>query len=1187
MRPHMGAEEISSHIYPIHFVLRSPARQLTAEVVNYHHRGACLRVSPEARESLLAKEGSLALDFYLGKKCVKRDIPYRVNWETILADGLVGIDFSISTKSFIQRAERFLVNPDLPPTLAAKDPLDPNRLIFCRVVNVSASGMLISTSLLNKHLFPGMTLGGCQVSFPGQKMISVELAIVNTRPSNKKGRFLLGVQVQSTGAALKEFVDAMKQYVSMLSPFDDKEERLDLLSERKMLSKKLKGGLTFVTVRDEKLYERVLKLRYTGYEAHGKVKEGASWKDMGEGLAHEGTVLAAMLGGQIVASVELRFGSTGIPLRAFTAAGVDTVPGVDPKKTLEVNKLVVHPTAQGVSDIVLGMIQKCHAIILGKGGANVILIATDKLAPFYERIGFERTSVTMPHPTLPGVRLTLMCLKPETYMQAKHMNPLNWLRVYEANQKHMEGLGIVEQLELRSWQKAHAKFTEMMFRFMKWRSKGKKRDANGPPKDTPESNSGPTEIPPRWTAQHFIAPIMYPYLLEADQMLGTETVDEILMRLNMPRAYLKKQSNWVSIAFFDAFLDEFQKHGDPSELNARAGERSLSRDVLGLKYHFLKHFASPELIFQASAKVMSRFNLTRTAHAHSPQPGMTRLTIGLTPGYPLPKHRESCLNFKANFAQVVKVMTGTPGDVKKLSCVFDGARDCTYEISWNARRVAGRGLRMAALGAVALAGVIGVIRLFLPLEQTLWLIGGLALVAAAVMVEEALRRGKQNHKQLEDEFDKVEEEHTDRYNELQAAKADLDIRYREARLLETTAKAIQQTAETSRILRVSLDAVCEVFEFDRAFVMLIDDDKASLRTAAVAGIAEGLQDVWGYRVGVTEQKSNPLVLSSVYRTGNPVMINDVDSHLFQLNEASQRLIRRLNTKSFIMVPIPSETGNWGVMLVDKVTKKQTLTYTDLALLQKVAQHLGIALDKQAKLDRETALRRLFQKYVPPQIANAAAHEAQPALGGQLRQIVSLFLDIRDFTKLAGAHPPHTTVSILNQIWTHVSRTVTEHGGWIDKYLGDGVFVTWGAVGNSKGDSEAAVRAAFGILEGLAPLNTRLVSEGLPSVRVGIGIHCGQSVVGNIGSEERMEFTCIGSTVNISSRLQDLCKFYKASLVVSSAVLKELSPVSAQIFTVQPDVAIRGVADPMSIGYVAEAAPAAEIPAQNVAEAKAA
>jgi adenylate cyclase len=207
--------------------------------------------------------------------------------------------------------------------------------------------------------------------------------------------------------------------------------------------------------------------------------------------------------------------------------------------------------------------------------------------------------------------------------------------------------------------------------------------------------------------------------------------------------------------------------------------------------------------------------------------------------------------------------------------------------------------------------------------------------------------------------------------------------------------------------------------------------------------------------------------------------------------------------------------------------------------------------------------------VPAEIVDSVQSKDQSALGGQARDIVAMFFDIRDFTKITASLPPQVALSLVNRVFTVVSSVVQETRGWIDKFLGDGVLVTWGALGNSRPDPEAAMKAAWTILQRVEELNDGFKNEGLPAVRVGMGIHCGSAIVGNIGSENRMEFTSMGATVNVASRLQELCKGLSACVVVSEALLRRLPAETVRSLVPVDNLKIRGVGETMRVGILAD------------------
>lgn len=1149
--------------YPVACVMRHAGKELVAEVVNYHYRGACLRL-PEAQRSEFAVDAKhCKLDFYLGRLCLQSDIPYRVCWDDLEKSGTLGIEFVARQHRVMERGDRFLINLRHPPRVEAKDPLDPNRILLLEVQDVSETGMLLQTSLTNKHLFPGMRLQQATVIIPGQSPMLLDMSIENARQGASESTFSIGVSIVGDRAPYKQ---ALRAYLSQLVPMQDSaDDHLSKLSEAGFLSNKLKSAISYRTVTTDADYEEVLKLRFVGYGKHAKVKAGTTWRDQGEGMDKEGLIIAGFLGGKIVCSMELRFGTDPRPLRTEALIGKRDIPGLDLERTVEINKLVIHPKAQG-SDLVLGLFQKAHAIIVNRGHLDVLLAATDRLARLYSGIGAELLNVRVPHPYLTGEHLNLMAVRRQVYHDGLRFNPHAWNTIYQAVHEHFVTLGLATERILTSREKVKLVVGRRLEPFAKkFAKRGRSQKQKRP---LPTAASVPLTsggfVDPKWTRQEFLATVMHPYVVEATEMVGAETVDRILDGIGVPRSYIGKQSNWLSIAFHDELLDRFSAFGDPVELSRRAGIRSFKRDMIGVNYYVLKHFITPLAAFQASAKLTQKFNRTRTYDVIDAGEGRVRVAIGVTSPAFLPRRRESCANWQASFEGFIELMTGSAGKVRKLSCCYEGQRACTYEITW----VSGRFKGLASFSAM--------IGLGMTTMATGWahsrfgggvaaLTAGVTSLSVAVLALVAAVRGQNRRLDAATrEFEGFQKEAGEKYTELQDSKSLVDEMYREARVLEKTAQEIQRNDSLGDILRTALDAACKNFEFDRAFAMLVDGSRKVLRTAAVSGVEDQAAPLWQFSVDVSQKRKDGLpVLSTVFHSGNPIMINDVDAHLFQLNEASRQLIKAFGSQGFIIVQVPGRDGCWGVIVADKKSKERILDRRDITVLERLGQQLGIALDKRADFEREERLRNHFQRYVPAAVVAEGLGQELPVLGGQIREIVAMFVDIRGFTAMAQGLSPAATVEVLNRFFSVLEPIVTEFGGVIDKYLGDGALITWGSLGTATIDTTRPVQAALKLLDELDRLNAELVQGGQRRLEVGIGLHRGPAIVGNIGSQNRVEFTCIGSTVNLASRLEAECKTLGASIVASEAM--GLGETFAGVtFEVVGGVQVRGLDDAQQV-----------------------
>ncbi|MFT7583438.1 MAG: adenylate cyclase [Myxococcota bacterium] len=187
----------------------------------------------------------------------------------------------------------------------------------------------------------------------------------------------------------------------------------------------------------------------------------------------------------------------------------------------------------------------------------------------------------------------------------------------------------------------------------------------------------------------------------------------------------------------------------------------------------------------------------------------------------------------------------------------------------------------------------------------------------------------------------------------------------------------------------------------------------------------------------------------------------------------------------------------------------------------MAQGLGEYRDK---LVEEARVRGNLSRFLSPEVIDTfVVGKDKLELGGTRKPITVMFCDVVDFTKLVEEHPPEFVVGILNEFFTIVTEIVFKRGGIVDKFIGDCAMVMWGATETREDDSLRCVRAAEEILHWLEIGNAKWRKQLGRDLQVAIGIHTGDAVVGNVGSERRMEFTAIGEVVNLAARLERLAR----------------------------------------------------------------
>ena len=182
-------------------------------------------------------------------------------------------------------------------------------------------------------------------------------------------------------------------------------------------------------------------------------------------------------------------------------------------------------------------------------------------------------------------------------------------------------------------------------------------------------------------------------------------------------------------------------------------------------------------------------------------------------------------------------------------------------------------------------------------------------------------------------------------------------------------------------------------------------------------------------------------------------------------------------------------------------------------------------------------KRAFQQYVSPEVVERIVKDPQALqFGGEMRELTVLFSDIRDFTTYTERHDPHLVVAMLREYLTHMTTTVLEEGGTLDKYIGDAVMAEFGAPIAYPDHALRACRAALRMHAEVTRLQAKWESEGKEPFRIGLGVNTGHMVVGNLGSEQLFDYTVIGDEVNLGARLESLNKEYQTStqIIISEA-----------------------------------------------------
>lgn len=192
------------------------------------------------------------------------------------------------------------------------------------------------------------------------------------------------------------------------------------------------------------------------------------------------------------------------------------------------------------------------------------------------------------------------------------------------------------------------------------------------------------------------------------------------------------------------------------------------------------------------------------------------------------------------------------------------------------------------------------------------------------------------------------------------------------------------------------------------------------------------------------------------------------------------------------------------------------------------------------LKERDMVKNFFGKYVGQAVMQDVLQKKSLELGGTLAHISVLFCDIRNFTSIAESLTPEKTVKMLNIYFSEIVQCIDSHKGYLDKYLGDGLLVVFGAPVKVKEHAQHACLAALDFVNSLERVNEKLRKEELPQIDIGVGIHSGDAVVGNIGAAQRMEYSVIGDTVNVASRVERLTRDFDKKILLTQETVDLLS-----------------------------------------------
>lgn len=372
-------------------------------------------------------------------------------------------------------------------------------------------------------------------------------------------------------------------------------------------------------------------------------------------------------------------------------------------------------------------------------------------------------------------------------------------------------------------------------------------------------------------------------------------------------------------------------------------------------------------------------------------------------------------------------------------------------------------------------------------------------------------------------------------------------------VLYDAGKAIHSKRSVEGISEQVMSLAFRIEGVERGFIMLLDDK------------GEGRATEVRYREPQPGEQPQIIlsqaVLARIKSELQPILVTDVTGdERFSASES----MKIAGLRSAMCAPLVGSQRLLGVLYADNLQKSDAFTQDELNVFSLLASQAAAAIDNvlaYKHIANQAVQRSALERFLAPQVVEMIAADPENIkLGGMNQKISVLFADIRDFTTISEDMPPDKVLEILNEFFSRVTDVIFDHGGTLDKYIGDCVMALFGAPISKGNDAANAVRAAIEIQRLMEELNRDCKARKWPELTVGIGINTGTATAGNIGSLRRLDYTAVGDAVNVASRL--MSEAFAGQILISESTAKELD--SSFKLSEPSTVMLKGKSEPVPV-----------------------
>jgi adenylate cyclase len=331
-------------------------------------------------------------------------------------------------------------------------------------------------------------------------------------------------------------------------------------------------------------------------------------------------------------------------------------------------------------------------------------------------------------------------------------------------------------------------------------------------------------------------------------------------------------------------------------------------------------------------------------------------------------------------------------------------------------------------------------------------------------------------------------------------------------ILVQVARTLIEAPDVDQILSKVVDLLFDFLPAERAVVVLREEG---------GGLVATLVRHRGKAGAETGETFSRTIVENVVRERVAMLTSDaLTDDRFEAGQS----IRIQQIRSAMCVPLWNRENVIGALHVDTPLKTGTFTADDLDLLTALGNFAAVAIERarlQGRIVREERIRERLARYHSPGVVEEIVSESPAGVDKvRTRDVTVFFADIVGFTTAAESMAPEELSRYLETVFTFAADAIFEQGGTLDKFIGDAVMAFFGAPISQPDHPRRAVAAAARLIESLTAWNVERAGRGEPKVAVRVGVNTGYAVVGDIGSDRRVDYTVLGNTVNVAARLED-------------------------------------------------------------------